>query len=1088
MSVTGDLRTVLLDFIDELDREFDNPHDIEQILDGNRTITKRDIGAEPETWTEDILINPIINAVGLHKSPGRPSSQRKTPDFELKEEADGNSIEIVGENKSLNKIGEAENELVEDYLSNISFSNEGIATDGLEWAVYRMERGGDFYEGDKVRRHSFNDVLRQLARENGVISQQALPDMEVDVDKQLESFALTFMPEHLVPLLTKTAPANFRDRRQKDVDDFFEVYIEVLFGESDEHDYTTCLRNDIKAPDNATRKDRDVFGVTLVNRLLFIRFLEERGALPEGFLHERIQDYGDGIPTTLYEATIKPLFYELFNKSQEDRDLRGGWYDQVPYLNGGLFRQNLDDEGKYDVQNTSMILVIDKLIEGNHDLNFELDPAILGSVFEMTINHISESEDRQRETGAYYTPNDVTHLINSQAIDGCVKDTIIDAFADTLNDDVVSTFRAQTEDESLSEILARIEEGDGWYGNTQGLEKAYDEVLNLKVLDPACGSGHFLTAAMEQLHQVIQSIYRGRHGGRDPSDQEKFEQKCSLALESIYGVDVDRVATEIAKLRTWLKIIEDNDWNENYGQLPNIDVNLLAGNSLIGLPTIRSSGTRPLTIYGDRIDQLLDLRNEYKREDKGRKDSIDKKREALRDDLDQEYISRLTYTVNDEIKTVEELNTTMSAIEPAEFSQYVESVSVKREDKDELNSSQITDLQEAGFDVHHQQKSAKLKVGPYIETLQDPKRHNGIQSTADAAESVVETLEQVLRDSDEYYFNKIVRRPVTADLDDIEGHSFHWIAEFPEARLDSDSAEYEVGFDVIVGNPPYGPILNSSEKALIAEYETSNIGQEISAQFIERQLQLLREGGYFGNIHAMGILYQGTSAPARHVLRKYLTKGKMSCFGHRPATIFAGANPRCAITTGRKASDTGLHGFETSSFVLFYTEDRDAAFQNIEYESIDGLVLGDVIGDEESNKAYPKVGTKKSRKILETLRDEPNRVFDDVITRNSATTDHIVYRSYHPLYWTFYWINPFLEDLYEDYGKDSPRDFLPMHFDNELERKAAFILLQSSVFYHYWTTYENQRDVNWGPIEAFPFPDKDEVWMIGSSISYNLDF
>jgi hypothetical protein len=50
-----------------------------------------------------------------------------------------------------------------------------------------------------------------------------------------------------------------------------------------------------------------------------------------------------------------------------------------------------------------------------------------------------------------------------------------------------------------------------------------------------------------------------------------------------------------------------------------------------------------------------------------------------------------------------------------------------------------------------------------------------------------------------------------------------------------------------------------------------------------------------------------------------------------------------------------------------------------------------------------------------------------------------------------------------------------MYFDTELERQAAFILMQSSVFYHFWMTYENQRDLNWGPIEAFPFPQHEDL-------------
>lgn len=1069
MTTVSDLRAVLENFLEELDDEFDDAHEIERILNGDREITRRDIGAEPESWTEDLLINPVIDAVGLNKAPGRPSSQRKIPDFKLEEEYDGQTLEIVGESKSLNKIEDAEKELVDDYLSNISFPNDGIATDGLDWVVYRTERGGDFFEHESIRNHSFRNALRQIARETEIVGQQALPNSDTDVDNELEAFALTFQPEHLVPLLTKTAPSEFRDKRQKDVDDFYEVYIEVLFGESGEHNFETCLRNDIDAPAGASRKDKDVFGVTLVNRLMFIRFLEERGALPEGFLHERVNDYGEGIPVSLYESTIKPLFYELFNKSRSERDLHGEWYDDVPFLNGGLFRQNLENEGDYDVGNASMILVIDKLIEGNHDLEFELDPAILGSVFEMTINHISESEDRQKETGAYYTPNDVTHLINSQAIDGRAKEVIVDAFAAEVNDEVESTFRSQAKNESLQEILVQIEDGEGWYGNTQGLRNAEEAVLDLTVLDPACGSGHFLTAAIEQLHQIVQSIYRGRNRGDSPSEQEKFEQKCEIALHSIYGVDVDRVATEIAKLRTWLKILEGNEWNEDFGKLPNIDVNILEGNSLIGLPTVSSSGMQPLSVYTDRIDELLGMREEYK-DYEGDKSDIDEKRKVLRNDLNEEYISRLSYTVSDEIENIEELESLLGSIDRPEFGQYIDTVSIKREDHGEFTDRQIENLSDAGFSIHHQHKSAKLTVSDRLTELQNPKLHNEINNSADAADDIADTLRNFLNDTD-YYYNKVERRPVTSDLKEIEGHPFHWIAEFPEARMDTDGAEYEMGFDVIVGNPPYGSVLNDHEKVLIDEYETSSIGREISAQFVERQLQLLREDGYFGNIHAMGILYQGNASPAREVIRKYLVDGRMSCFGHRPATIFAGANPRCAITTGKKASEHGPHEFSTSAFVLFYTDERDAAFKNIEYGPIDDLVLGDTIGDAETNKAYPKVGSKMSRGILETLRDIDHREFREAMTRNNGTTNHVVYRSYHPLYW----LNPFMENLYDVYGTNEPRDFLPMYFDTELERQAAFILMQSSTFYHYWMTYENQRDLNWGPIEAFPFPEYDEL-------------
>ena len=1064
MTTVTDLRNVLVTFFEELKDEFDDPHEIEQILNGDRRITRRDTGAEPETWTEDILINPILNSVGLNKVPGRPTSQRKTPDFKLEEEYGDQTLEVVGENKSLNKIEDAEDELVDDYLSNISFPNDGIATDGLDWVVYRTERGGDFFEHEAVRRHSLRNVLRQLARDESIISQQALSGSEVDIDNELEAFALTFQPEHLVPLLTKTAPSEFRDQRKSDVDDFFEIYIEVLFGESDEHDYDTCLRNDTVAPNGASRKDKDVFAVTLVNRLMFIRFLEERGVLSEGFLSERVEDYSEGIPTTLYGTTIKPLFYDLFNKPREQRDLHGDWYDDVPYLNGGLFRQNLTQEDDYDVRNPSMVLVIDKLIEGNHEMDLEIDPAILGSVFEMTINHISESEDRQKETGAYYTPNDVTHLINSQAVDGEVKESIIDAFADTLDDEVESTFRSQAESESLEEILAHIEDGEGWYGNTQGLENAREAVLELTVLDPACGSGHFLTAAMEQLHQVLQSIHRGQHGGDDPLPEVKYQQKRDIALNSVYGVDVDRVATEIAKLRTWLKILEGNDWEESYGRLPNIDVNILDGNSLIGLPTV-GYGVTTLTEYSDRMEEILTQRKEYKQENEGSKTELDELRNDLRDDLNKEYIARLTQTVESEIQDAEVLHELRKEISPVELRQYIDSVSIKRTDKEEFTDAQIADLEDAGFDVHHMHKSGKIDIADYMEELRDVKTHNGISSQAEAAEHIFESLIE-FAEKDDFYYNKVERRPLHSDLERIEGKPFHWTAEFPEARKENENGNYEMVFDIVVGNPPYGDILSDNAKFLMNSFETGEIN-DIAAQFAERELQLLKLGGHFGNITTLRIAYDQREEPARKHLTQRLEKTRMACFAHRPSRIFEGAHVKPAIITGKL---TGEHepDIYTSRYIRFTSENRNETLSNISYAQANGLALGDKIGDGQ-NLSIPKLGHDIARSALEKLKEASDRTFSDALRDDE--TEHLMWRRRGALYW----INPLLVNLYEKQGKDTPTSMYRMYFSSELERRMSFITLQSSLYYWYWMVYKNGRNIDWWEIDPFPFPDEETL-------------
>lgn len=1059
MASLDEIEDVLVTFLNELDSELDDSHALEQLLDGGRGLTERDLGSEPEAWTEDVLIYPLIDAVGLSKTPGRPTSQRKTPDFKLAQEWDGDTIEIIGENKSPNKISQAEQELVDEYISRKSFPDYGIATDGLDWIVYRSERGGDFYEYDPVREVSLRAALREIARREGIISQQPLPENEIDLQAELEQFALTFLPKHLIPLLTRQAPAEFRDRRQKDVDDFYELFIELLFGESDEYDYDTCLRNDVIAPDGATQKDKDVFSVTLVNRLLFIRFLEERDVVPDGLLSDRVDEYNEELPRTLYDTTIKPLIYELFNKEREERTLTGGWYDDVPYLNGGLFRENVENEGGFNVANPSLIEIINKLIEGNHGLDFELDPAILGSVFEKTINHLSEEENRQKETGAYYTPNDVTRVVNFQTVDACVKDAIIEAFTDALSDNVAGEFQTSASDQDLTEILSRIEDGSGWFGSTEGLEAAQVAVLDLDIVDPACGSGHFLTAAMEELHQILQSIYRGLHGGEDPSNEAKFKQKRDLALHSIYGVDVDRVATEIAKLRVWLKMVEGNSWSESFGQLPNIDINIMAGNSIIGLPTIAANGTQTLDVYSDQIDELLTLREQYKVDDEGDKQDILDARNQLREDLNEVLINRLNTKASLTVRSAEEVDAFVDSVSPASVGQTIETVQIKHSEGESLTAKQRSLIENAGFDVYS--KSARLNPSSRIEELRDQKLNNNISSRAEAGDAILEILQSVIREAD-LYISEIEREPVLSDFDQIDGAPFHWLSEFPEVRLDNGGLEYSMGFDIVVGNPPYGDILSDIEKLLIADYKTAGI-TDIAAQFVERELQLLRDGGYFGNIITLRIAYEKSEAPARELLLTQLEQTKMACFAHRPSRVFQNAHVKPAIVTGQQTGEGG-QAVATSRYLRFSAENRNEVLSNIRYESTDGLVLGEKIGSGE-NYSIPKIGSVALRGILVKLKDSSDRVFRDVLS--DSETDHLMWRRRGALYW----INPLLVNLYEERGKETPTSMYRMYFSSDLKRRTAFIILQSSLYYTYWMVYKNGRNIDWWEIEPFPFPD-----------------
>jgi hypothetical protein len=1087
--IMADIQTVIDDFILELDSRI-STQELESVLSGKKDdLNSFELNQKPETFTEDYLIHPILDAVGLQYER-QPYAQKSTgtgwADFKTLNTGE----DVIGECKPLNEIERGVDD-IRDYLGDITNTEEhGILTDGINWRIFTIEYGGDTATIPKVGEINLRRVIQARARELGAIASTELED--VDADSRLATFIDLFEPDALETLLTSKAPQRIRNMRQKNVDEFFELYIELLFGASDEYDYDTFLMKDIESPPGAAESQTRQFAIALMNRLIFIKNLENKGVVPDGLLLDRLQAHKENegmLMNSFYESQLKPLFYDLFNQPQDDRPLRlrKGWTDEIPYLNGGLFRENVDDEKEYDIKDRVLPRIIRDLIEGG-ELDVEgnsLDPAVLGSVFEKTINLIGGELGTQKDIGAYYTPDDVTRVITRQTVDPKLKQTLVTVWVnhtDVKSDHAKSIIEEYLNNSlTLSEFLDRVSRGqittlqhdDEFieidFGDELIIKEAISELNDLSVLDPACGSGHFLTSVMEQIYRVRVALTKGKKSVEKLPKAEKFQVRKDIALNVIYGVDVDPVGVQIARLRVWLKIIEEG-WDERFGRLPNIELNIISGNSLVGLPVYEDGATQ-LGQYTDELDELVELRREYKQEDSIEKSEVLEQRDEIRAKFDSEFINRLNYMTETEIESIDEWNSVAESIDKGPLYSDIESIKITRSDGNALTDEEISRLDDLGFRTYS--KSARVQVRSRHDDLRSESSRS---SHADVRELMTEQLGELLQDG--FVFSEVVRQPVEADLNGIKGSAVHWIGEFPELTPEDSSKTIDI--DIIVGNPPYGRILTDAENVLIDWMETGNMN-EIAGPFVERQLQLLAVSGRFGNIHAQGLLYKKRAAPARDAIADQLQNGRTASFGHRPSTVFAGANPRAAITSGQKVDNEIKSKLRTSELILFYPEEREQAFSNIEYSPIDGLVLGDHIGDSDTNAAYPKVGCRMSRTVLQTLKDNSERKIGDASTRNSEKTDHYVYRSYHPLYW----MNPFLEDLYTQHPSDdvSPsRDFEAMYFMSEVERRAAFLLMQSSTFYHYWTVYENQRDLNWGPIDAFPFPEKGALQEVRDNI------
>jgi len=988
------LRSVIEGFLKELLSETSQQFVLDVVI-SRETITGKDVGQKPEAFTEQYLIDKLLDALGFKykdQAAAFGGSGENYPDFRLEETDD---IGVIGENKSINKWDEAPSE-VDYYLDKKSVGAEyGIATDGMVWSLHRFDEGSDKEQAHQVKRLDLQPIFVDVARGMGLLPEDYEPEFS-DPGETLSEFVEWFEEENFQEMISSEIPQWIREEQKEGVDEFFNLFIQLLFGEGSDKEYSTSLVEEIIPPaEGASDEDKNMFSVVLANRLIFVKLLEEYGIVPPGFLFQRLRDYEEqreAIAGNFYDTQLKPLFYSLLNTPSEDR--RGkhssGWFSDVPYLNGGLFREAVPHEYQYSVSDYILRRIIRDLIEGHRlqkqNGDEQLDPSILGKVFEKTITYLEHDRDK-KDVGAYYTPTDVTRLIISQTLDRKVKDVLVETFAANASGDTEAIEDTMRE-RSLEEILRDIEQGSGWFGNPTGLEEAEQKILNLKTADPACGSGHFLTSAMTAIYRVWEALYRGANSGDSPTEKETYGARKDIALQSIYGVDIDPIAVEIAKLRLWLKVIEGIEWERSFGPLPNIDMNITTGNSLVGLPIRRENG---LPFWSDDVQKLAELRREHKYDEEGRKKDILRVQEqSVEPQSNTAFINQFNEEYEWEVSSHTEFRDFLKSCDPSEIENIFKNkyINVKNIEKGNINEKQSEYLENIGFTVY--KNIAKIK---YKDLLNYFEIEDGIERK-EAKEKVYEWMYDV--NDENLTIKSITRRPTEYDLNNIFGKPFHWPVIFPELSSEK-SEDNSIHFDIIVGNPPYGDILNRSSRFFLQSYITGNY-RDVSAPFVERQLQLLADGGYFGNITTAQLVYKGTMREFHEMLRHQLENVRIACFGSRPSKVFSDAEVRTAILTGKRTKSEETSSLRTSEFILFTPEDRDERLRSIPYREADGLYMGDRIGkDEGSGKRWlPKIGLKHTQSILNKLSSYDRTISD---LECSSDCDYNLYFSRGSRHW-----------------------------------------------------------------------------------------
>ena len=351
-----------------------------------------------------------------------------------------------------------------------------------------------------------------------------------------------------------------------------------------------------------TKENRD-YVKKLLGRLVFLQFLQKKGwmGVPANqqswnggdkfYLNHLIERYEGN--DRLLSDVLEPLFFNTLNERRDNdlADSRLGENIKIPYLNGGLFdkdeldKKDIDFPYDYFKELMDFFAMYNFTIDENdpEDSEIGIDPEMLGHIFE---NLLEDNKDK----GAFYTPKEIVQYMSKESVAQYLKSNT----PEELHTAIDSLIKQRV----VEPILQNKE-------NARLVNKALSVV---KVCDPAIGSGAFPMGVLNVLFDCRHLLY-GFIGKNEDFSYAKV--KRDIIQNNIYGVDIEKGAVDIARLRFWLALVVD----ENEPQpLPNLDFKIMQGNSLveeicgINLADIMESGTNDgqlLFVDEENMDKVL---------------------------------------------------------------------------------------------------------------------------------------------------------------------------------------------------------------------------------------------------------------------------------------------------------------------------------------------------------------------------------------------------------------------------------------------------------------------------------------------------
>jgi len=473
-----------------------------------------------------------------------------------------------------------------------------------------------------------------------------------------------------------------------------------------------------------------------------------------------------------YES-LSNLFFKALNKERHNKEftLPNGNIVEIPFLNGGLFEDEYSGQQYPDIPKELLSKFFDFLEEYNftiyenaadNEQTIGIDPEMLSKIFENLL------EDN-KEKGAYYTPKEIVRYM--------CEESLIEYLIEKIKREIVENLVKNKECSNIeSACICSIEEA---------LEK-------IKICDPAIGSGAFPMGMLNLIFSIKETL--------NPNI-DRAKTKLDIIQNSIYGVDIEKGAVDIARLRFWLSLIIDE---KEPKPLPNLDFKIVQGDSLV------SKFEREIITFD------WELLNNNKGDSPMYKENRDYK----------EYADKLKIDFGKLIK------------------KQTDFFRASDKDKKEKIKKEVRDLK-----IEILESQMKLEQIDYIERNKEQDSFFG-----HSKKNAMKNLEIQERKNT---FKKILNR--LAKLKNNEEHLefFDWKLDFSEimnpmqmqkkAGLNGTSG----GFDVVIGNPPYVFARNSKSKGMTDTdksyfYENYSLAEyqiNLYPLFIEKGTNVLKNNG-----------------------------------------------------------------------------------------------------------------------------------------------------------------------------------------------------------------------------------------------------